>query len=65
MTHVTEKVEPEALSAPSPQEMALYSIAISLKRIADALGGPINNYGETFGEAIQGQIARGLRGIDG
>jgi hypothetical protein len=44
------------------------SMAVSLKRIADALermdpGKPINAYGETIGEAIQGQHERGLRGI--
>lgn len=45
------------------------SIAISLKRIADALSGvghniltaPINSYGEGIGEAIQGQFERGQR----
>ena len=44
------------------------SVAISLKRIADSLdgiSGPLNAYGETIGEAIQGQIERGLRGIHG
>lgn len=42
------------------------SQAISLKRIADALqrlSGPMNAYGETLGECIQGQHERGLRGI--
>lgn len=42
------------------------SKAISLKRIADALSalsGPLNAYGETIGECIQGQHERGLRGI--
>jgi hypothetical protein len=46
-----------------------HSIAISLKRIADALTGeganllnqPINAYGENIGEAIQGQLERGQR----
>jgi hypothetical protein len=46
----------------------LVSIAISLKRIADALGGglftaPINSYGEGIGDAIQGQIIRGNNGV--
>ena len=48
------------------------SIAISLKRIADALTGegpsiltaPINSYGEGIGDAIQGQMIRGQRGVD-
>lgn len=42
------------------------SIAISLKRIAEAMAtmsGPLNAYGETIGECIQGQHERGLRGI--
>lgn len=39
------------------------SIAISLKRIADVMTGSCNAYGENFAEAIQGAIARGLRGI--
>lgn len=50
----------------------LASIAVSLKRIADAVSGeganilttPINSYGETIGDAIQGQMIRGQRGID-
>lgn len=40
---------------------ALASIAISLKRIADVLTGPCNEYGETMVEAISGSIKRGLR----
>lgn len=48
------------------------SIAISLKRIADTLSGqgdsmlttPINAFGEGIGEAISGQIVRGMRGDD-
>lgn len=54
-----------------PGEHAIeLSKAISLKRIADALSGedgegvfrqPINAYGETIGEAIQGQITRGFQ----
>jgi hypothetical protein len=50
----------------------LFSIAVSLKRIANALTGegtniftaPINSYGEGIGDAIQGQMIRGQRGID-
>lgn len=49
-------------------DSAALSIAISLKRIADSLGGglftaPINSYGEGIGDAIQGQIVRGNAGI--
>lgn len=50
---------------PGEHEIEL-SKAISLKRIADALtglAGPLNAYGETIGECIQGQHERGLRGI--
>jgi hypothetical protein len=39
---------------------ALVSIAISLKRIADALNSP-NEYGEVGSAAMAGAIARGLR----
>lgn len=44
------------------------SMAISMKRIAEALekldpARPLNAYGETIGECIQGQHERGLRGI--
>ncbi len=38
----------------------LISIAMSLKRIADALQEP-NEYGEVGGAAIAGSIKRGLR----
>lgn len=34
------------------QNNLLASIAISLKRIADALANPANKYGETFFEAV-------------
>jgi hypothetical protein len=54
------------------QSLYLSSIAISLKRIADTLSGegdsmltaPINAFGEGIGEAISGQIVRGMRGDD-
>jgi hypothetical protein len=51
-----------------PRGALLASIAISAKRIADALERldperPLNAYGETIGECIQGQHERGLRGI--
>lgn len=41
---------------------SLTSIAISLKRIADALTAPCNEYGEALPEAIANGIKRGLRG---
>lgn len=40
---------------------AIVSIAMSLKRIADAMQAP-NEYGEIGGAAISGAILRGLRG---
>jgi hypothetical protein len=42
-------------------QLALTSIAISLKRIADAMTSPVNEYGETMAEAIAGNIQRALR----
>lgn len=42
-------------------DVALTSIAISLKRIADTLAtatGPCNEYGETLPEAIAGNLKR-------
>lgn len=50
---------PAEQSAP-PAETTLLSIAISLKRIADAMQEP-NEYGEIGGAAIAGAIARSLR----
>ena len=53
-------------------EHVLYSIAISVRRMADALEAmsldelntkPLNAYGETIGTCLQGQLERGLRGI--
>lgn len=46
-----------------------YSMAISLKRIADKLDGdiftqPVNHYGESFTDALQMAFVRGQRGID-
>jgi len=68
------KLEEEAflLFGDDCQSLYLSSIAISLKRIADTLSGqgnsmltaPINEFGEGIGEAISGQIARGMRGYD-
>lgn len=51
--------------------VCLASIAVSLKRIADAVTGEgpniltasINSYGEGIGDAIQGQLVRGQAGI--
>jgi hypothetical protein len=43
------------------QKEALVSIAISLKRIADALTEPVNEYGEPMTQAIPGEIRRGMR----
>jgi hypothetical protein len=40
--------------------VALASIAISLKRIADALNSP-NEYGEVGSAAVAGAIVRGVR----
>lgn len=51
-------------------DRATYSCAVSLKRIADALEGgdifrqPVNNYGESFTDAIQMAFVRGQRGIE-
>jgi hypothetical protein len=64
-------IEPDAAVASlDPLTKCAYSSAISLKRIADALtdGGvfrqPVNNYGESFTDAIQMALVRGQRGID-
>lgn len=69
-----DAMEPAALGALLYTDQLLFtaSVAISLKRIADALTGqgesiltkPINSYGEGIGDAIQGQMIRGQRGID-
>lgn len=63
------RLEPDC---PLTEQGCARSTAISLKRIADALTGqgpsiltvPINSYGEGIGDAIQGQMIRGQRGID-
>lgn len=68
----SEKLEPGCeFYGDTDAERILASVAISLKRIADALTGeganilttPINSYGEGIGDAIQGQMVRGQRGI--
>lgn len=66
--HFGGKLEPEADRETSLSDAAAVSMAISMKRIADALEridptAPLNAYGETIGECIQGQHERGLRGI--
>lgn len=53
------RMEPEI--AMVDRDAALASIAISLKRIADALNEP-NSFGETGTRAIAGAIVRGLNG---
>jgi hypothetical protein len=68
MEKVGRRFEPEAVEHFGPEYALLASIAISAKRIADALERldperPLNAYGETIGECIQGQHERGLRGI--
>ncbi len=71
MTSGDERLEPGTV-ADTDDGHCLHSMAISLKRIADAITGegpsiltaPINSYGEGIGDAIQGQMIRGQRGID-
>lgn len=52
------------------EEKQLAEISKKLDVIIELLKGnnffekPINKYGETIGEAIQGQLIRGLRGIE-
>ncbi len=63
-----EGLEERAVQRPDDDGQVRLSVAISLKRIADALEridptAPLNAYGETIGECIQGQHERGLRGI--
>ena len=66
-------IEPGAnLKGQNAQTCALFSIAISMKRIADTLESgkaifdpfaPTNPYGEGLSEGIQNAIVRGQRGI--
>ena len=51
----------KAREKPVAVEVAMISIAISLKRIADAFNEP-NAYGEVGSAAIANSIARGIRG---
>lgn len=63
-------IEPQAVDLrPDHDGQVRLSIAISLKRIADAACGigenaftrPLNHYGESIGECIQGQFERSQR----
>lgn len=72
MTVDRRLLEPEAAKVKfmDDSERTTYSCAISLKRIADALESgeifrqPVNNYGESFTDAIQMAFVRGQRGVD-
>lgn len=76
MGAVADEIEPDAKAlirdGADDLLVAAASIAISLRRIADTLAGegpsiltaPVNSYGEGIGDAIQGQMIRGQRGID-
>lgn len=65
-------IEPEAANLQYTLDSfrVAYSQAISLKRIADALASgdifrqPVNNYGESFTDAIQMALVRGQQGND-
>lgn len=47
----------------SVEESLALSQAISLKRIADAMTGPTNEWGETMAEAVGGNLRRALQDI--
>lgn len=57
-----ELFESEAVAGFDKEYTPLVSIAISLKRIADALN-TCNEYGEVGSEALANSIMRGLRGV--
>ncbi len=60
---VLKRMEPDvALVGHRLEECAVMSIAISLKRIADALTEPANNYGETILPALARAISDGING---
>lgn len=63
----TEKVghrfEPEAVEHFGEEYAIQASIAISLKRIADAMTAPTNEWGETMAEAVGGNIRRACMDI--
>jgi hypothetical protein len=54
------RMEPEISMV--DRDAALASIAISLRRIADALNEP-NAYGEVGSQALANSIVRGMKGI--
>lgn len=66
-TGTVNRMEPEIAMVDTGA--ALASIAISLKRIADSLekltgDAAVNQYGESWPDALQNGIERGLRGIN-
>lgn len=60
MTEQFERGSELSAESGDVQTHMLVSIAISLKRIADAMQEP-NEYGEVGGAAVAGAIARSLR----
>lgn len=56
--HTVSQLEPDI--HPVDQDAALTSIAVSLRRIADAMQSP-NEYGEVGSAALAGAISRSLR----
>ena len=60
-TDWTSEMEPVAARGFDKDIAPMVSIAISLKRIADAMTGPTNHYGETMTEAVGGEIRRALQ----
>lgn len=66
-----KKLDPAVEDLPSNVDgefMLLYSIAVSLNKIVQKLDGelftqPVNQYGESFTDAIQNSFVRGQRGI--
>lgn len=58
---VLNELADDGTAAEILNEIAGVSTAISLKRIADALTAPTNEYGENFAEAIGGNIKRALQ----
>ncbi len=63
-----EKAADNLATTTPDTDRLLYSIALSVKRIADKLDGdlltaPVNQYGESFTDAIQNGLVRGQNGI--
>lgn len=61
MSRDNSNIEPDIIPTEAGVQL---SIAVSLKRIADALeslSGPLNAYGEGIGDCIQGQFERSQR----